>query len=204
MLYQFCLICIHPFIVASRKLFLGHVRYGYDVSRACVELNECSSLSAIEMCAILSILCIDIIAGLGSFKQFFIQMYTTTHICLGHKRTVLSCISLLYTVWDNYVANTNIWERIEDYCERRITEFWEATKSKICRRYFRVPDGLETGREYTIRNIDISGFSFLRFTVETQFVLLAVGPEGKRHITLLNGFVALEGDWIPLPTSLAG
>ena len=67
-----------------------------------------------------------------------------------------------------------------------------------------MPDGLETGREYMIYNIDISGISILRFTVQTQFVLLAVGPEGRRHITLLNGFVALEGDWFSLPTAMAG
>ena len=79
-----------------------------------------------------------------------------------------------------------------------------AIKSKICKRYFRVPDGLEPGQEYTIYNVDIGGFSILRFTVQTQFVLLAVGPEGRRHITLLNGFVALDGDWFSLPISLAG
>ena len=67
-----------------------------------------------------------------------------------------------------------------------------------------MPDGLETGREYTIYNVDISGISILRFTVQTQFVLLAVGPEGRRHITLLNGFVAFEGDWFSLPTAMAG
>ena len=88
--------------------------------------------------------------------------------------------------------------------QRRIAEFWEATKSRICQRYFRVPDGLEPGQEYTIRNIDIKGFSILRFTVETQYVLLIVGPEGRRHITLLNGFVALEGDWFSLPSAMAG
>ena len=87
---------------------------------------------------------------------------------------------------------------------RKIAEFWKATKSKICQRYFRVPDGLEPGQLYTIRNIDIRGFSILRFTVETQFVLLAVGPEGRRRITLLNGFVALEGDWFQLPSAIAG
>ena len=178
---------------------------GYQaVSEACVELNDCSILSSVEICIILSIFCIDTLAGLGSFKQFFMQMWSMSHICFGHKSTALSYMSLVYTVWDNYLSKTDIWQTIEDYSERRIAEFWEATKSKICQRYFRVPDGLEPGQEYTIYNVDISGISILRFTVQTQFVLLAVGPEGRRHITLLNGFVALEGDWFSLPTAMAG
>ena len=119
-------------------------------------------------------------------------------------------MSLEYTLWDNYLSQSKIWEGIEEYYENtttklceRIEKYCEISLTKLCERYFKVPDGLEPGNAYIVRNIEIYGFSILRFTVETR-VFPDFDPEGMRHIIVLGGLLDFEGEWFPLPSALAG
>ena len=124
--------------------------------------------------------------------------------CFGYQSIILSTMSMAYAIWDSYVSQTQIWRGIEDYCEKKMEDCYEFAETKLCEKYFKVPDGLDPGNVYTIRNFEINGFSILRFTIETHFFIFHVGPEGIRHIILLDGLMDFEGEWFPLPSALAG
>ena len=109
----------------------------------------------------------------------------------------------VYTMYDNYMAQTMTEAAIDDYWDERINQIYEAFETKLCDKYFKIPDGLEPGIEYEIHNIEISGFRILQFSIDTENIQ-EFGHKARRKFTLFNGRIALEGDWIPLPIALAG
>ena len=125
-----------------------------------------------------------------SFAQPHIKKWSLCHLALvlinfGYEST-FSKVLTVYTIYDNYMAQT-----VEDYCEGMIEK------------YFKIPDGLEPGFEYEIHNIEISGFSILQLTIETQFDV-DFGHEARFNITLLNGRGGIVGEWMQRPSALAG
>lgn len=136
----------------------------------------------------------------------------------------MSLTSLIYEICNDDLSQTEVDERIQEI-EERVQEFFENTITKCCEKieeyyeiawtkffekYFKVPDGLEPGHEYTIRDIEVNGFSILRFTVETE-VFPGFGPQGMRHIILMDGLLEHTGyvlelvtGWFPLPSAMAG
>ena len=124
-------------------------------------------------------------------------------IIFGYQSTFMSTVITVYTAWDLYVTQTLTWRTIEDYYEKWIDEFYVASLTNFCDMHFKIPDGLEPGFEYEIHNVEIRGFTIVRFTIDTQFTP-EFGYEAARNIILFNGCIELEDDWIPLPSALAG
>ena len=117
----------------------------------------------------------------------------------GHHNILASIVSLVYGTWDDYLSQSGIGDRVEGVYE----EFKEMAKTKFCKKYFRVPDGLDPQNHiYTIRNIEFCGFNIVELRIETR-VLPDSDPEGVRCIRCF-GMDDIYGEWFPVPSASAG
>ena len=141
--------------------------------------------------------------ALSHMKEWSLFHLALFLISFGCQSTLDGTVLTLYTIYDNYIAQTMTLSAIDDYLDNRMNQIYKAFETKLCDKYFKIPDGLEPGIEYEIHNIEMSGFRILQFSIDTENIP-EFGHKARRKFTLFNGHIALRGDWIPLPIALAG
>ena len=113
--------------------------------------------------------------------------------CFGRHNIIMSLISLAYGTWDDYLSKTMFGKKFEEKYQKYL--------NKYCGKYFIISDGLVPDNYYRISNLGIGGITIVEFGVRT----LNWTPRnlGAQCITFLNRFI-FYGDWVPLPSALAG